>query len=177
MLYCVLCLHSTIHTRVATVDLMWSSESSARLCAWTRAADACPLRNLLRNFGFLGSLEPASLGAAKNYKSGTSSVLGHDATVYRHSILRDSDWDIMRQASNGHAKSNGAIQSAEQTGAEVAGTDHTRWRMKDDRGTQTWHYLESDEEVKAWPQSTADKWYLGMDTVRPARVPTSRLRN
>ena len=44
-------------------------------------------------------------------------------------------------------------------------TDYTRWRLRDDRGVQTWHYLESEEEVKAWPQSTADKWYLGLDTV------------
>ena len=80
----------------------------------------------------------------------------------------------MRQTNgnaNGHAKSNGAIKSTARTGAQVTGTDHSRWRMKNDRGTQTWQYLESDEEVKEWPQSTADKWYLGMDTVSPARVP------
>jgi lanosterol synthase len=44
-------------------------------------------------------------------------------------------------------------------------TDHTRWRLKDDRGCQTWHYLKTDEEIKAWPQSTADKYFLGLDTV------------
>jgi lanosterol synthase len=44
-------------------------------------------------------------------------------------------------------------------------TDYTRWRLKDDRGCQTWHYLTSDEEVKAWPQSTADKYFLGLNTV------------
>lgn len=63
----------------------------------------------------------------------------------------------MQANGNGHA--NGG-----------AATDYTRWRMKDDRGTQTWHYLESDDEVKAWPQSTADKWYLGMDTVRRSHL-------
>ena len=45
-------------------------------------------------------------------------------------------------------------------------TDYTRWRLRDDRGCQTWHYLQSDEEIKAWPQSTADKYFLGLDTVR-----------
>lgn len=45
-------------------------------------------------------------------------------------------------------------------------TDYTRWRLKDDRGCQTWHYLQSDEEMKSWPQSTADKYFLGLDTVR-----------
>jgi lanosterol synthase len=44
-------------------------------------------------------------------------------------------------------------------------TDYTRWRLKDDRGCQTWHYLETDEEIKAWPQSKADKYFLGLDTV------------
>jgi lanosterol synthase len=44
-------------------------------------------------------------------------------------------------------------------------TDYTRWRLKDDRGAQTWHYLTGDEEIKAWPQSTADKYFLGLDTV------------
>jgi hypothetical protein len=44
-------------------------------------------------------------------------------------------------------------------------TDHTRWRMKNDDGRQTWHYLESDEELTAWPMTSADKYYLGMDTV------------
>ncbi|CAO2647397.1 Nn.00g083190.m01.CDS01 [Neocucurbitaria sp. VM-36] len=46
-------------------------------------------------------------------------------------------------------------------------TDYTRWRLKDDRGCQTWHYLESEEEVKAWPQSTADKYFLGLNTNLP----------
>jgi lanosterol synthase len=53
-------------------------------------------------------------------------------------------------------------------------TDYTRWRLKNDRGCQTWHYLESDEEIKAWPQSTADKWYLGMDTVSLHRFSSKR---
>jgi lanosterol synthase len=44
-------------------------------------------------------------------------------------------------------------------------TDHTRWRMKNVDGRQTWHYLESDEELRAWPMTSADKYYLGMDTV------------
>jgi lanosterol synthase len=55
----------------------------------------------------------------------------------------------------------GAVQSKE--GCEK--TDYLRWRLKDDRGCQTWHYLETDTEMKAWPQSTADKYFLGLDTV------------
>lgn len=44
-------------------------------------------------------------------------------------------------------------------------TDYSRWRLRDDRGCQTWHYLKTDEEIKAWPQSTADKYFLGKETV------------
>ncbi|KAH9909690.1 terpene synthase [Xylariomycetidae sp. FL2044] len=49
----------------------------------------------------------------------------------------------------------------------AATTDKTRWRMLDEKGRHTWHYLEDDEAAKAWPQSTADKWYLGLDTELP----------
>lgn len=45
-------------------------------------------------------------------------------------------------------------------------TDLTRWRMLDEKGRHTWHYLEDDEAIERWPQSYADKWYLGLDTVR-----------
>ncbi|KAI0376504.1 terpene synthase [Hypomontagnella monticulosa] len=46
-------------------------------------------------------------------------------------------------------------------------TDITRWRMLDEKGRHTWHYLEDDESVERWPQSYADKWYLGLDTGLP----------
>lgn len=44
-------------------------------------------------------------------------------------------------------------------------TDYSRWRLLDEKGRQTWHYLEDDEEVKKWPQTTADKYFLGLPTV------------
>jgi lanosterol synthase len=44
-------------------------------------------------------------------------------------------------------------------------TDHSRWRLLDERGRQTWHYLEDDEDAREWPQSTADKYYLGLPLV------------
>ncbi|KAK5113437.1 hypothetical protein LTR85_010865 [Meristemomyces frigidus] len=47
-------------------------------------------------------------------------------------------------------------------------TDYTRWRLEDDRGRQTWHYLRSDDELKQWPQTTADKYHIGMNTGLPA---------
>lgn len=45
-------------------------------------------------------------------------------------------------------------------------TDYSRWRLRDDRGRQTWHYLKTDKEIEEWPQSTADKHFLGLDMVR-----------
>lgn len=45
-------------------------------------------------------------------------------------------------------------------------TDYSRWRLLNEAGRQTWHYLKDDEEVKEWPQSTADKYFLGLPLVR-----------
>jgi lanosterol synthase len=44
-------------------------------------------------------------------------------------------------------------------------TDISRWRCLDEEGRLTWHYLEDDDKAKEWPQSIADKWYLGLDLV------------
>jgi lanosterol synthase len=44
-------------------------------------------------------------------------------------------------------------------------TDYTRWRMLDEKGRHTWHYLEDDEDAKEWPQSIADKYFLNLPTV------------
>ncbi|KAK6354590.1 Lanosterol synthase (Oxidosqualene--lanosterol cyclase) [Orbilia brochopaga] len=49
-------------------------------------------------------------------------------------------------------------------------TDYSRWRLKDDHGRQTWHYL-SEAEAKEWKQSTADKYFLGLDTEQPDLPP------
>ena len=44
-------------------------------------------------------------------------------------------------------------------------TDLTRWRVRDDEGRLTWHYMLDEEAAKQWPQSYADKWYLGLPMV------------
>ena len=44
--------------------------------------------------------------------------------------------------------------------------DPSRWRLLDERGRQTWHYMESDEQAKEWPQSLVDKHHLGMQLVQ-----------
>lgn len=52
-------------------------------------------------------------------------------------------------------------------------TDPARWRLLDDRGRQTWHYLQSEQELESWPQSSADRYFLGLPTVSasPAQHP------
>ena len=49
-------------------------------------------------------------------------------------------------------------------------TDPTRWRCRDDEGRLTWHYLADDEAAKEWPQTYADKYYLGLPLVRVPEV-------
>ena len=44
-------------------------------------------------------------------------------------------------------------------------TDINRWRLRDERGRQTWHYLKSDKEVQEWPQSIVDRHHLGLPVV------------
>ncbi|RUS16602.1 terpenoid cyclases/protein prenyltransferase alpha-alpha toroid [Endogone sp. FLAS-F59071] len=38
----------------------------------------------------------------------------------------------------------------------------SRWRLKVEHGAQTWHYLGTDEELKEWPQTKADKYSIGV---------------
>lgn len=45
-------------------------------------------------------------------------------------------------------------------------TDLNNWRLKVVEGAQTWHYLETDEERKAWPQTTYDRYSLGLPLVK-----------
>ncbi|KAA8912435.1 terpenoid cyclases/protein prenyltransferase alpha-alpha toroid [Sphaerosporella brunnea] len=53
------------------------------------------------------------------------------------------------------------------TATALPKTDYSRWRLKTHEGRQTWHYLETDEQLAAWPQATYDKYHLGLDTNLP----------
>lgn len=72
------------------------------------------------------------------------------------SVRRRGDVKEANGSANGSAKQDHQVDLK---------TDHLRWRMKDVDGRQTWHYLESEEQLKAWLMTSADKYYLGMDTV------------
>ncbi len=44
-------------------------------------------------------------------------------------------------------------------------TDLGRWRLLDERGRQTWHYMSADKETQSWPQTIADRYHLGLPLV------------
>lgn len=51
-------------------------------------------------------------------------------------------------------------------------TEYSRWRLLvNDGGRHTWHYLHTDAEIEAWPQTPLDKYWLGMATVRCHHCP------
>lgn len=73
---------------------------------------------------------------------------------------------VREKQANGHA-----THEKQQNGSAVShvtrdeATDIERWRLLDERGQQTWHYLETDEQVNDWPQSAADRYHLGLPLV------------
>jgi lanosterol synthase len=44
-------------------------------------------------------------------------------------------------------------------------TNLENWRLKVEEGAQTWHYLDTDEERKTWPQTLWDRYHLGLALV------------
>lgn len=84
-------------------------------------------------------------------------------------MARTSTDEAIKQ--NGHTQSNGNTKPGTQkplikSPTLSKRTDYSRWRLLDERGRQTWHYLEDEEDAKDWPQSTADKYFLGLPIVR-----------
>lgn len=71
----------------------------------------------------------------------------------------------MAQANGTHKLKGKRADGAVKSGPKDEKTDYTKWRLQDDRGCQVWQYLESDEEAQKWPQSRAEKYFLGLDTV------------
>jgi len=74
---------------------------------------------------------------------------------------------------NGHANgvANGSAKKTDRSQQDIedfanSTTDHSRWRLLDETGRHTWQYMADDEAAKEWPQTTADKYHLGLPTVR-----------
>ncbi len=103
----------------------------------------------------------------------TTSYLAHEISSLSSVTMSRTKTD--RKAINGHGngrarEEDGPIKPAMNTRSVrephlQERTDYSRWRMLDERGRQTWHYLEDDQKIKEWPQSTADKYFLGLPTV------------
>ncbi|CAE6489359.1 unnamed protein product [Rhizoctonia solani] len=56
-------------------------------------------------------------------------------------------------------------------------TDYTRWRLHcSEGGRQIWHYLK-DSELSSWPQTTGDKYWLGLPTELPELPPATDARS
>jgi len=62
-------------------------------------------------------------------------------------------------------KNGGAIATGvDQKSSSIERTDYSLWRLRVKHGRQTWHYI-TPEEAKSWPQSTPEKYHLGLPTV------------
>ena len=47
-------------------------------------------------------------------------------------------------------------------------TDYSRWRLRSSEdGRHTWHYLKTDAECEAWPQTEIDRYWLGLPVGLP----------
>ncbi|EJD41513.1 terpene synthase [Auricularia subglabra TFB-10046 SS5] len=58
--------------------------------------------------------------------------------------------------------------------ARQPSTDYSRWRLRaDDDGRHTWHYLKTDAELAAWPQTEADRFWLGLQLDAPETAPAA----
>ena len=80
--------------------------------------------------------------------------------VNGHSTLRT------RKRVNDDTNGDGEEKSVSKRPKLLETTDHSRWRLLNDEGRLSWHYLNDEKQAKKWPQSYADKWYLGLPLVR-----------
>lgn len=78
-----------------------------------------------------------------------------------------------QKGANGHANGHALKRSPNGIARAPDGdekTDYSRWRLLDEDGRHTWHYLTTDKELEAWPQTVADKFHLGLPTVSLDRI-------
>lgn len=99
-----------------------------------------------------------------------SYIRGIDFSSFLNSLSMAATQTATTTEANGTYR-RGTKDKSETNGANVtastpnAKTDYSRWRLKNERGCQTWHYLGTDEEAESWPQTMADKYFLGLDLV------------
>jgi len=86
-------------------------------------------------------------------------------------MLNGGKGEVKKRNGEARPNGNGVIRDAKRPRIEDR-TDYTRWRMRDDESRHTWHYLEDEEALKKWPQTYADKYYLGLPLVRCLTTPS-----
>ncbi|KAH8901853.1 terpene synthase [Coniochaeta sp. PMI_546] len=110
-----------------------------------------------------------------NGGAGKIKARNSEACQNGNGAIHDAKSDLERHQ-NGHSATHDAKRPRLQER-----TDYTRWRMRDDESRHTWHYLEDDTAVKEWPQTFADKYYLGLPLELPelprAKRPLDAVRN
>lgn len=106
----------------------------------------------------------------------------HNRCIYRPTIeesrefgaqIRSFTWSSNLFTKPNTMETSGAKPSMVSGSEHNQKTDYSRWRLRDDRGKQTWHYLQTDEQNESWPQSAADKYFLGLPTVCQSPTATS----
>lgn len=95
-------------------------------------------------------------------------VTGDTPNSTPHSSLKPTEVVNGHADTSGYTIPNGSPRLSDET------TDRSRWRLLDEQGRHTWHYLETDEQIKAWPQSIADKYHQGLETDLPSLPPASK---
>jgi lanosterol synthase len=98
-------------------------------------------------------------------------AVGEDANAMPNGT--PSGKTISNGVSNGHAYQYRHLPSGNLRPLNEK-TDRSRWRLLDEQGRHTWHYLESDEQVKEWPQTIADRYHQGLDTGLPDLPPATK---
>lgn len=118
-----------------------------------------------------------SVGCLSNSSTNTSTIkfrlVESDSRPDTSTAMSPSRTNEALISGNGHAGHAEKKKKKRSIGSHVdrqepntlTRTDYSRWRLLDDRGRQTWEYLETDKAVREWPQSTADKYFLGLPTV------------
>jgi lanosterol synthase len=92
--------------------------------------------------------------------NGKANGVTHEIDTPKHDAFYDSD--LYNDVATEHVNLS-----------TIDKTARSRWRLIGKDGQQRWTYLHSQEEADAWPQSTADRWHLGLSTDR-ADLPTPR---
>lgn len=131
-------------------------------------------RGLGNNINFrparIDSIASTPIGSAGSKSSCNHILLGDVSCLLFSEFMTVSDFEMSQetqQAASSHigpwrTEAHGHLTTDENGDPK---TDYSRWRLLDDRGRQTWHYLESEKENNEWPQSVADKYHLGLPTV------------